>query len=37
MKINSKSNLEQLMKYIFLHIKDCEREKREKKLVLIFL
>jgi type III secretory pathway component EscR len=25
------------MKYIFLHIKDCEREKREKKLVLIFL
>ena len=37
MKINSKSSLEQLMKYIYLHIKDCERENKEKKLVLIFL
>ena len=37
MKINSKASLEQLMKYIFLHIKDCEREKTEKKLILLFL
>jgi len=37
MKINSKSSLEQLMKYIFLHIKDCERTGEDKKLILIFL
>jgi len=37
MKINSKSSLEQLMKYIFLHIKDCERVWKNKKLNLIYL
>ncbi len=37
MKINAKSSLEQLMKYIFLHIKDCERENKQKELNLIFL
>jgi len=37
MKLNSKSSLEQFMKYIFLHIKDCERVKKEKRLILIFL
>ena len=36
-KTKSKSSLEQLMKYIFLHIKDCERVWKNKKLILIFL
>lgn len=37
MKTKSKSNLEQLMKYAFLHIKDCERSNHKKDLTLIFL
>ena len=36
-KTKSKSSLEQVMKYAFLHIKDCERCNHEKDCTLIFL
>ncbi len=37
MKTRSQSSLEQLMKYIYLHIKDCERCGFEKQYTLVFL
>ena len=37
MKTKSKSSLDQLMKYAYLHIKDCERTGSNKDYTLIFL